>query len=133
MTTLTNKSYGQSIDPAQTIGGITRDTFYIIHENIPKNKLWGNSWYSSTSYNFSRTNEFDLNIGRTYGSSTCGGAGCMFTMRSWGTGYGISTKNGQTNQVAKAFWEYCFFYFPPISVGLRADYIYDITNHTHYL
>ncbi len=31
------------------------------------------------------------------------------------------------------FEEYSFFYFPPISGGIRADYIYDISKNSHYL
>jgi len=131
--TFSSCSFGQHTDSTRAIGGITRDSFYIIHENIPKSKLWGNSWYTSTSYNFSKTNELDLNIGRTYGLAECGGGGCVFTMRSWGAGYGLSARNGRTNQMAKAFWEYCLFYFPPISAGIRAEYIYDITNNSHYI
>ena len=128
---LTNGSFGQQTDSTQNIGMAHRDTFYIIHENVAKNKLLGNSWYFSTSYNYSKTNEFDINIGRTLGTSMCGGAGCFYSIRSWGVGYGLTNKLSSTNQVVKAFWEFSLFYFPP--VGLRADYIYDITNNTHYL
>lgn len=130
---IANESLGQHTDSTHAIGGTARDTFYIIHENVPKSKFWGNSWYASTAYNLSKTNEFDLNIGRTFGSSTCGGAGCLFTIRSWGAGYGVTTRNGQSSHLAKAFWEYGFCYFPLISGGIRADYIYDITNNSHYL
>lgn len=131
LTILNNKSFGQHTDSTQAIGGITRDTFYIIHENIPKSKFWGNSWYVATSYNLSKTNEFDLNIGRTYGSSFCGGAGCNYVIRSWGLGYGLTNKREEASQIIKAFWEYTIFYLPP--VGIRADYIYDISSNSHYL
>lgn len=131
MTVLT--AFGQRTDSTQAVSGITRDTIYIIHKNIPKSRLWGNSWFVSTAYNLSKTNEFDLNIGRTYGSSMCGGAGCTYSMRSWGAGFGLTNRNGQTEQIAKVFWESCFFYFPPFSAGLRADYIYNLTDNSHYL
>lgn len=130
---MSGQSFGQRTDSTQAIGSIPSDSLYIIHENIPKSYIWGNSWSASTSYNLCKINEFDVNIGRTYGSSMCGGGGCVFSMRSWGAGYGLSIKNGQPLQMVKAFWESCFFYFPPFSAGVRADYIYDITNKTHYL
>ena len=121
----------QRTDSTLAIGGVTRDTFYIIHENIPKNKFWGNSWYVAPSYTLSRSNEFELSVGRTYGRSFCGGAGCQYTIRSWGVGYAWASRGEQSSHLAKAFWEYSLFYLPP--VGIRADYIYDITNRTHYL
>ncbi len=121
----------QRTDSTLAIGGITRDTFYIIHENIPKSKVWGNSYHISAAYNLSRTNEFDINIGRTYGSSMCGGGGCYFNIRSWGLGYGLATNGSYTKHLVKAFWEYTFFPLPP--AGVRAEYIYNITDNTHYL
>jgi hypothetical protein len=108
------------------------DSSYIISTNVPKNKFIGNSWYFASSYNLSSTNEFDINLGRTYGKSFCGGAGCIYEMYSWGAGYGISNKKGQRGQHLKVFGEYCFFYYPPFSAGLRADYIYDITQNAHF-
>ncbi len=125
-------TFGQRRDSTMAVGGITGDTIYIIHENIPKSRIWGNSWYIATSYNLCRINEFDFNFGRTYGSQMCGGAGCTNTMRSWGAGFGLTSKNGKTKQIANAFWESCFFYFPPFSAGIRADYIYNITDNSHY-
>lgn len=125
------KVHGQRTDSSLAIGGITRDTIHIIHENIPKSKFLGNSWYLAPSYNLCKTNEFNLDVGRTYGRSFCGGAGCYFTIRSWGLGYGITTKHGVTSNLIRAFWEYTLFYFPP--AGVRADYIYDLNNRSHYL
>lgn len=129
---MTSESSGQRTDSIFVGEGPQGDSLFIIPKNIPKSILWGNSWYASTSCNYSKTNEFDLNIGRTYGSSMCAGV-CNFTMRSRGAGFGVLTKNGKTNQIAKAFWEYTFFISPPASAGLRADYMYDITNNLHYL
>ncbi len=126
-----NLSLAQRIDSTRVRGSITHDTFYIIHEQIPKSKFLGNSWYTAIAYNRTKTNEFDFNLGRTYGSSFCGGAGCNFTIRSWGLGYGIAFNNGKTSQLLKAFWEYTTFYLPPL--GIRTDYIYDLTTNSHYL
>lgn len=125
--------YAQRRDSTLAIGGITRDTHYIIHENVRKHKFLGNSWYLASGFNYSKRSEFDLNLGRTYGSSFCGGAGCAYTMKSWGGGLGLAMRHGKTAQLAKAFWEYSFFYFPPISAGIRAEYVYDISANTHYL
>lgn len=110
-----------------------RDTFYMIHENVPKSKFWGNSWYLSPAYNLSRTNEFNFSFGRTYGSRSCGGAGCVTTTRSWGLAYSFSAKSKQNSNTTGVFWESCFFYFPPFSAGIRGEYFYDITNQSHYL
>lgn len=131
--TYASRSFSQRRDSTLAIGGITRDTFHIIHENKPKNKFWGNSWYGGVAYNLSKVHEFDCNVGRTYGSSFCSGGGCIVTTRSWGAGYGLVTKNGQTAHLLKAFAEYSFFYFPPLSYTLRGEYFYDITNKAHYL
>lgn len=110
-----------------------RDIFYMIHENVPKSQFWGNSWFLASSYNLSKSHEFELNVGRTLGKSSCGGAGCVFTMRSWGAGYSLATKKGTINHVLKGFYENSIFYFPPISASVRGEYLYDLTNNTHYL
>lgn len=78
---------GQTTDSTQVVGGISQDSFYIIHENIPKSKLWGNSWYTGISYNLSRSHEFNLNIGRTYGRIFTSGGGFNVSTKSWGIGY----------------------------------------------
>jgi len=124
-------SFSQTTD--STHAAPHRDSFYTVHENMPKSKLWGNSWYMGGSYNLSKVHEFDLNIGRTYGTTFCSGGGCIITSRSWGAGYSLATKNNSTAHLVKAFGEYSFFYFPPLSYTLRAEYIYDVTNKTHYL
>ncbi len=109
------------------------DSFYIIHENIPKSKFLGNSWNIAVARNFSHTSELNVQIGRTYGSSFCGGAGCIYTMKSWGAGYSWARKNGRSADMVNVFGELSFFYFPPIAATFRGDYLYDITNKTHYL
>ena len=101
--------------------------------NISNHKLLGNSWYFSVSYNISRTNEVDFNIGRTYGAVSKANEIGPITTSSYGLGFGLAPKNGQTKQLAKAFYEYCFFYIPPISFGGRADYFYDLTDKAHYI
>lgn len=55
---MSGQSFGQRTDSTQAIGGIPSDSLYIIHENIPKSYIWGNSWYASTSYNLCKINEF---------------------------------------------------------------------------
>jgi hypothetical protein len=109
------------------------DSVYTIRKNVPNSKLWGNAWYFAAAFNWCRINEFDINIGRTYGVESCSGGGCVFTMRSWGAGYGIFNNNGNRSQLAKAFWEYSLFYYPPISASIRAEYMYDLTNRSHYI
>lgn len=110
-----------------------RDSFYTIHENVPKSKFLGNSWNIAVARNVSYTSELNVQIGRTYGSSYCGGAGCIYTMKSWGAGYSWARKNGRSANTINAFREYSFFYFPPYAITFRGDYVYEITNKTHYL
>lgn len=108
------------------------DSIYMVHEHPVKNKIWGNSWNLMTAFSLNKTTELSLNIGRTYGKSFCGGAGCFSQISSLGLGYHVTFLKNQTpHQLASAFWEYTFFYFPP--VGVRAEYIYDITSRQHYL
>ncbi len=109
------------------------DSVYMITENPVKNRFWGNSFHVSAAYMYSRSNELDLSFGRTYGRSSCGGAGCVFNMDSWGLSYGYVFRKGEEAHIGKAFWEQCLFYFPPISVGYRAEYLYDFSSGTHYL
>jgi len=102
--------------------------------NRPKNKFWGNSTYVSTALNFSKNQEYDINIGRTFGKSSRAlrGLGTTETY-SWGVGYGFSNSFGK-NQTVKAFYEYDMF--PTIilfNIGLRGEYIYDIDNKQSYV
>ena len=101
--------------------------------SISTHKLLGNSWYFSGSYNIARTNEVDINIGRTYGTVSKGNEIGPITTSSYGLGFALATNDGKTKQLAKAFYEYCFFYIPPISFGARADYFYDLTDKAHYI
>lgn len=96
-------------------------------------KLLGNSWYFSASYNISESNEVDINIGRTYGTVSKGNGVGPITTSSYGLGFALANKDGQAKQLAKAFYEYCFFYIPPISFGARADYLYDLKDKAHYI
>jgi hypothetical protein len=81
-------AFAQDTSAVHTNRAMHRDSVYTVRENIPKSKLWGNSWYLATAFNWSRITEFDINVGRTYGISSCSGGGCVFSMRSWGTGFG---------------------------------------------
>lgn len=126
--------FGQTEDSLDHYHIEHADSHYMIHENVPKSKFWGNSWYFASAYTFNRTDELDFNFGRTYGRSHCGGAGCSFETNSWGVGYGFTPGViAPNNQELKVFWEYNFFWVPPFSVGIRGEYIYDFTNNGHYL
>lgn len=111
----------------------TRDSSYTIHENVPKSKTWGNSTYFSVGYNWSRSSEFDFNLGRTYGKSHCSGGGCIFSARSFGVGSSLVRYKGNTHALLKMFWEFSFFYYPPISFAFRAEYLYDVKSKVNYL
>ena len=131
MTVLSVNSFGQRTDSSQAVGGITHDTFYIVHENIPESKFWGNSWYSGFSYNLSKSNEFTVNIGRTYGNYFVSGGGFNFRMESWGLGFSYFQKETQRGQTISAFGEVANYFLPPAT--LRMDYIFDYRNNKHYL
>ena len=129
-------AYGQQDtlpqSPSENSGGSSyrRVTVY---ENVPKSKFWGNSWHAATSYNLSRSHEFDLNVGRTYGAIFCSGGGCMSSTHSWGLGYGVGFRDESAKHLTKAYYEHTFFYFPPFSYALRLEYIYDVTDEASYL
>lgn len=110
-----------------------RDTFYWITENPVKNRFWGNSFYFAGAYNLSKSSELAFDAGRSYLSNSCSGAGCIYSMISWGAGYSIMWKGAEKNNCVRGFAEYSFFYFPPISWTGRADYIYSIDTKAHYL
>ena len=119
--------WGQHTDTLLGETGLSGNTVHFIRKNIPKNKFWGNSWYSSIAYNLSRSNEFSLHFGRTYGRTTVSGGGGNIHTRSWGVGYSYFKKRSAIS----AFWEISNFYFPP-ATG-RLDYIYDLDSEGHFL
>jgi hypothetical protein len=108
------------------------DRSHTVIENQTPNKLWGNSWQFSASCNFADFPEADINIGRTFGAEYCSGAGCIYTTRSWGLGYGLQQPGTENIHLLKTYAEACVFYFPPFSAGIRADYLYDINNKGHF-
>jgi hypothetical protein len=117
---------------AQKIDSTTNKTW--VMNNVPQSKFWGNSWYTAASFNWSNSLELDVNIGRTYGKEYKGESLSMYTMKSWGLGYGLAHgADGINRQIAKAFMERCLFSFPPLSFGIRGDYIYNLTDNKHYL
>lgn len=122
---------GQQTDSTKALTGITHDTFYIVHENIPNHKFLGNSWYSAVSYNLSKHHEFNLNIGRTYGIGFVSGGGFNFRMKSWGVGYSYFKNGIGSGQTLNVFGEISNFILPPATV--RVDYIFDYQNQKHYL
>jgi hypothetical protein len=128
---LSQKVVGQRTDSTMIVGGITGDTLYLITENIPKSKFWGNSWYSGITYNLSKSNEFTLNLGRTYGNSFSSGGGFNLNMKSWGIGYSRFTSDNRTGQTISAFGEVSNFFLPPATA--RLDYLFDFVNNAHYV
>ncbi|MFH0893682.1 MAG: hypothetical protein V2A54_04540 [Bacteroidota bacterium] len=108
------------------------DTSYFVRKNIPRSKFIGNLWHISTSYNLCKTNEFDFNIGRSYGVSINMPHGSGIHISSWGTGFGITSKKGTSTQLAKIFVEYCYNYIGTLGC-IRVDYIYDIKNYYSYI
>ena len=124
-------AFSQHRDSTMAIGGITRDTFYIIHENIPEHKLWGNSWYTGLAYNLSYSHEFSANFGRTYGVEFGSGGGFNFRTYSWGIGYSYYRHKEETGQIISVFAEVSNFYVPPATA--RIDYLYDLDRKAHYL
>ncbi|MEY4572033.1 MAG: hypothetical protein RLZ10_1259 [Bacteroidota bacterium] len=112
---------------------IHRDTHYMIIKNQVKSKFWGNSWHLPIGYSVGISQDLEAGIGRSYKRNMCGGAGCFFEVNSWGVGYGIGLKSGNTAHSIRGYYGYNFLYFPPFSAGIRGDYVYDISNHVHYL
>ena len=112
---------------------IHRDTHYIIINNLVKSKFWGNSWHLPIGYSVGLSQELEAGIGRSYKRNLCGGAGCFFEVNSWGVGYGLGFKSGNHAQTVRIYYGYNFLYYPPLSLGVRGDYIFDLTNQVHYM
>jgi hypothetical protein len=111
------------------------DTTFWRTENKTKHPFWGNSTYFSSSINFAKNREFDFNIGRTNGIASYSERGLGdYSISSWGIGYGLTNTTYQTKQTIKSFYEYNYFPFIIIgNFGVRAEYIYNITDKQHYL
>lgn len=111
------------------------DTTFWRTENKTKNRFLGNSTYVSSAVNFAKNREFDFNIGRTNGVASYSERGLGdYSISSWGVGYGLTNTSNQTKQTIKAFYEYNYFPFIIIgNFGLRAEYIYNITDKQNYL
>jgi hypothetical protein len=109
-----------------------RDRVYWRYENRVKNWFIGNAWYMAAAYNLSTTSEVDVNIGRSTVVKMFGGEG-LYTMHSWGFGYGRTWKNGRHNNLVKSFLEYSLYYIPPLTFTLRPEYMYNMTTQQHYL
>ena len=128
-----NSIFGQRTDSSLVITD-KADTFYVVQENIPKCKLLGNSWYTSLSYTLSKTNEFEFDFGRTYGSFSEIPYEDGITTRTYGAGYGLTSRKGEKTQILKLFWGYSYLFERGGTLGgFRIDYIYDIKNKTNYL
>lgn len=126
-----NLAHGQSRDSILSVTSLSQDSFYIITENIPKHKAWGNSWYIGGAFSISKSLEFHLNFGRTYGKryNTPGEFG--INMKSWGLGYSRFKRGDRIGHTVNAFGEISNFFLPPGTV--RLDYIYDISYQKHYI
>jgi hypothetical protein len=107
-----------------------RDTVH----GMPASKFWGNSTYFSAGINLARNQEYEINIGRTYGQVHTYTRG-FFTAKAstWGFGYGYSpARNGMHN--LKAFYERKrAVAFPWACYAIRGEYIYNTTSQQHYL
>jgi len=108
------------------------DTSFLITENKVKNIFIGNSWYVSSSYMLSKSHKFDLNIGRTYGHEFCGGAGCAYSMQTWGVGISTAKNENGTNYLGSIFTEFSIYYFFPYTLGTRVEYLYDFKNNKNF-
>ncbi|MCB9230609.1 MAG: hypothetical protein H6581_03055 [Bacteroidia bacterium] len=126
-----SRGVAQVRDSTLVVGGLSGDTLHIIHENIPRSRFWGNSWYGGLSYNLSRSHEFTANFGRTFGNGFYSGAGFNLRMNSWGVGYSRYYKGVSSGQTVSAFGEISNFFLPPGTI--RLDYIYDFTGGNHLL
>ena len=128
-----NSIFGQRTDSSLVISE-KGDKFYLVHKNIPKCKLVGNSWYTSLSYTLNKTNEFEFDLGRTYGSFSDIPREDGIRTRTYGAGYGLISRKGEKTQILKLFWGYSYFLQGGGMLGgFRIDYIYDIKNKTNYL
>lgn len=130
-TLITNPVFSQVEDTTHVHNHNTPDTFYIIHENVPKTKLLGNSWYAGAAYNRSACTEYSANIGRTYGTTFASGGGFNLSMKTWGIGYSYFYTNEYNSQSISAFAEISNFFLPPGTV--RLDYFYDFENNSNYV
>lgn len=106
---------------------------WIVEHALTKNKIFGNAMYYGGSFSLANMNEWDVNLGRSYVKVLSSGGGVVINARSWGAGFGRTTRKGQAQNMLKVFGEYCLFYFPPYSFSLRGDYIYLPQSKQHYL
>lgn len=128
---ISNEVFGQRNDTLITVGMLTGDTILFVRENIPKHKLLGNSWYTGVAYNFSKSHEFTLNFGRTYGKGVITPGMFNFCMESWGIGYSYFIREQTSGQTLSGFGEVSNFFLPPATA--RLEYLYDFNNNNHYL
>lgn len=110
---------------------VERDTFYIVHENVAKNKFWGNSWYTGLSYTLAYRHEFMGSFGRTFGSSFGSGGGFNIFTSSWGVSFAHYQRRDFSSQTLGLFAEVSNFFLPPATA--RVDYLYDFRNNAHYV
>lgn len=127
-----NSVFGQRTDSSLVIE--KGDTFYLVHKNIPKYKFFGNSWYTSLAYNLTKTNEFNFDFGRTYGTFSSIPREDGIRTRTYGVGYGITSKKGVKTQLVRLFWEYNYFLqYGSMLGGGRVEFIHDLNNNSNYL
>lgn len=132
---LLGKSAGFAQDSLHTIidtPGVYTPEYWKV-ENKTKNKFWGNSTYLGLGVSFTKRADFDISIGRANGVSHYGHSIFTFKTSSWGAGYGITKAYGEPKHSARAFYEFSFFPTTIVgTLGLRGDYLYNITDKQHY-
>lgn len=101
--------------------------------HAPASKFWGNSTYVAAGINLARNQEYEFNIGRTYGQSHHYMRGLFSSKTStWGFGYSYSPAlNGLHN--IKTFYQHTnMTAFPWTWYTWRAEYFYTTTMRQHY-
>ncbi len=110
------------------------------YENKVQNRLWGNSWHASISATLNNTlqgrrtflssasQEFNINVGRTFGSTFGGHVGFSIKTRSYGLGYGIALSDNKIKQIINSYWEFSFVHVPLLPLGIRADYFFNFSD-----
>lgn len=95
---------------------------FFITSSFSQKKWTGNSWNMNLQYGISTSQEFGINIGRTYGQVNCGCLGCTYILNSYGLGYSKIKTPATTYNLIKAYYEYGLFLTPPINPVFRFEY-----------
>lgn len=126
-------SAAQRIDTLDMSVWHTGDIVYTVKKISPeKYRFLGNSWYVSGAYTYATatTQSFELNIGRSLGRVN---HAVLQKASSWGLGYGFTDNKGKPTHSLRLFGEMGSSIFLVPLLGVRGEYIYDLTNQNHYL